>query len=141
MHDGPVFREHHINELSAALARMLHMHHILLERTRYRENIHDAECIREIHEAPCRLSASGKIQTHKIIRLFYVEPDFLALIPFNVSSGDARQPTLAVHSQAFRTEKACRDAFTALKNVGNLLSVASASPPENKQDMRNRSPL
>ncbi|EKH4005256.1 hypothetical protein AGA29_25585, partial [Escherichia coli] len=52
MHDGPVFREHHINELSAALARMLHMHHILLERTRYRENIHDAECIREIHEAP-----------------------------------------------------------------------------------------
>ncbi len=63
--------------------------------------------------------------------------------PFNVSSGDARQPTLAVHSQAFRTEKACRDAFTALKkeNVGNLLSVASASPPENKQDMRNRSPL
>ncbi|EEQ6362583.1 hypothetical protein ACTBAJ_004330 [Escherichia coli] len=42
--------------------------------------------------------------------------------PFNVSSGDARQPTLAVHSQAFRTEKACRDAFTALKkeNVGEF---------------------
>ncbi|PAU09547.1 hypothetical protein [Escherichia coli] len=36
MHDGPVFREHHINELSAALARMLHMHHILLERTNER---------------------------------------------------------------------------------------------------------
>ena len=28
--------------------------------------------------------------------------------PFNVSSGDARQPTLAVHSQAFHTERACR---------------------------------
>ncbi|AIZ84879.1 TPA: hypothetical protein ACWCE6_004745 [Escherichia coli] len=42
--------------------------------------------------------------------------------PFNVSSGDARQPTLAVHSQEFRTEKACRDAFTALKkeNVGEF---------------------
>ena len=31
--------------------------------------------------------------------------------PFNVSSGDARQPTLAVHSQAFHTERACRDEF------------------------------
>ncbi|EIG8781471.1 TPA: hypothetical protein M2D29_005471, partial [Escherichia coli] len=42
--------------------------------------------------------------------------------PFNVSSGDARQPTLAVHSQEFRTEKACRDAFSALKkeNVGEF---------------------
>ncbi|MCW3308149.1 hypothetical protein [Escherichia coli] len=40
--------------------------------------------------------------------------------PFNVSSGDARQPTLAVHSQEFRTEKAY--AFTALKkeNVGEF---------------------
>ncbi|STH42661.1 Uncharacterised protein [Escherichia coli] len=63
MHDGPVFREHHINELSAALARMLHMHHILLERTRYRENIHDAECIREIHEAP--LQAIGILEKYK----------------------------------------------------------------------------
>ncbi|EHL0087147.1 hypothetical protein FAS47_004765, partial [Escherichia coli] len=42
--------------------------------------------------------------------------------PFNVSSGDARQPTLAVHSHEFRTEKACRDAFSALKkeNVGEF---------------------
>ncbi|HBN3406592.1 TPA: hypothetical protein L2G24_005051, partial [Escherichia coli O25b:H4-ST131] len=35
--------------------------------------------------------------------------------PFNVSSGDARQPTLAVHSQAFHTERACRDALHAIK--------------------------
>ena len=57
--------------------------------------------------------------------------------PFNVSSGDARQPTLAVHSQEFRTEKACRDAFTALKKKTweNLLSGASASPAENKPEM------
>ncbi|WP_241332830.1 hypothetical protein [Escherichia coli] len=34
--------------------------------------------------------------------------------PFNVSSGDARQPTLAVHSQAFHTERACRDALHAI---------------------------
>ncbi|EJZ3973309.1 hypothetical protein OIA35_003717 [Escherichia coli] len=42
--------------------------------------------------------------------------------PFNVSSGDARQPTLAVHSQAFHTERACRDALRAIKkeNVGEL---------------------
>ncbi|EAR5616111.1 hypothetical protein GSG61_24015 [Escherichia coli] len=60
MHDGPVFREHHINELSAALARMLHM---LRERTRYRENIHDAECIREIHEAP--LQALNIVEKYK----------------------------------------------------------------------------
>ncbi|EPB2106916.1 hypothetical protein ACRCAC_004356, partial [Escherichia coli] len=74
MHDGPVFREHHINELSAALARMLHMHHILLERTRYRENIHDAECIREIHEAPCRLPVFCKntnAQNHKAVLCGY----------------------------------------------------------------------
>ncbi|EER5061533.1 hypothetical protein F6X33_005118 [Escherichia coli] len=47
---------------------------------------------------------------------------FWLLSPFNVSSGDARQPTLAVHSQEFRTEKACRDAFSALKkeNVGEF---------------------
>lgn len=51
-----------------------------------------------------------------------MDPDFWLSSPFNVSSGDARQPTLAVHSQAFRTEKACRDAFTALKkeNVGEF---------------------
>ncbi|EFD7671224.1 hypothetical protein F2R35_16280 [Escherichia coli] len=36
--------------------------------------------------------------------------------PFNVSSGDARQPTLAVHSQAFHT------ALRAIKkeNVGEF---------------------
>ncbi|HBK9660414.1 TPA: hypothetical protein LOH14_003741 [Escherichia coli] len=34
------------------LARMLHMHHMMLETTHYRENITDARCIREMHEAP-----------------------------------------------------------------------------------------
>lgn len=63
MHDGPVFRGRYIDELSAARSRMLHMHHILPERTRYRENIHDAECIREIHEAP--LQAPGILQKYK----------------------------------------------------------------------------
>ncbi|HIH9188144.1 TPA: hypothetical protein ACYUX7_005071 [Escherichia coli] len=63
MHDGPVFRGRYIDELSAVRSRMLHMHHILPERTRYRENIHDAECIREIHEAP--LQAPGILQKYK----------------------------------------------------------------------------
>ncbi|HAJ6623519.1 TPA: hypothetical protein HNC36_26830 [Escherichia coli] len=63
MHDGPVFRGRYIDELSAARNRMLHMHHILLEQTRYRENIHDAECIREIHEAP--LQAPGTLEKYK----------------------------------------------------------------------------
>lgn len=31
---------------------MLHMHHMMLETTHYRENITDARCIREMHEAP-----------------------------------------------------------------------------------------
>ncbi|HBD4129804.1 TPA: hypothetical protein KJG35_005232 [Escherichia coli] len=44
--------EQHIEELRAALARMLHMHHMMLETTHYRENITDARCIREMHEAP-----------------------------------------------------------------------------------------
>ena len=41
-----------IEEFRAALARMLHMHHMMLETTHYRENITDARCIREMHEAP-----------------------------------------------------------------------------------------
>lgn len=38
------------------------------------------------------------------------------------TAGDARQPTLAVHSQAFHTERACRDALRAIKkeNVGEF---------------------
>ncbi|MDI7042066.1 hypothetical protein [Escherichia coli] len=42
--------------------------------------------------------------------------------PFHVSSGDARQHTLAAHSQAFHTERACRDALHAIKkeNVGEF---------------------
>ena len=28
------------------------MHHMMLETTHYRENITDARCIREMHEAP-----------------------------------------------------------------------------------------
>ncbi|UIV62578.1 hypothetical protein H6S07_26280 (plasmid) [Escherichia coli] len=49
--------------------------------------------------------------------------------PFNVSSGDARQPTLAVHSQEFRTEKACRDAFSAEKRKrGRIRSPGRLRP-------------
>ncbi len=48
----PVSIPQHIEELRAALARMLHMHHMMLETTHYRENITDARCIREMHEAP-----------------------------------------------------------------------------------------
>lgn len=42
--------------------------------------------------------------------------------PFAVSSNDARQPTLAVHSQEFGNERACKDALMAMKkvNVGEL---------------------
>lgn len=42
--------------------------------------------------------------------------------PFTGSSDVARQPTLAVHSQEFSNEKACKDALTAMRkiNVGEL---------------------
>lgn len=41
--------------------------------------------------------------------------------PFNVSSGDAGSH-VPVHSQAFHTERACRDALHAIKkeNVGEF---------------------
>ncbi|HCQ6997603.1 TPA: hypothetical protein OL686_004504 [Escherichia coli] len=42
--------------------------------------------------------------------------------PFSGSSCVARQPTLAVHSQEFGSERACKDALTSMKkvNVGEL---------------------
>ncbi|HEL8025762.1 TPA: hypothetical protein UZ441_004615 [Escherichia coli] len=42
--------------------------------------------------------------------------------PFSGSSSVARQPTLAVHSQEFGSERACKDALTTMKkvNVGEL---------------------
>ncbi|MBH5326280.1 hypothetical protein I3A70_14185 [Salmonella enterica] len=42
--------------------------------------------------------------------------------PFSGSSNAARQPTLAVHSQEFGSERACKDALTAMNkvNVGEL---------------------
>ncbi|CAH5764597.1 hypothetical protein AB9E53_07900 [Escherichia coli] len=42
--------------------------------------------------------------------------------PFSGSSNVARQATLAVHSQEFGSERACKDALTAMKkvNVGEL---------------------
>ena len=53
--------------------------------------------------------------------------------PFNVSSGDARQPTLAVHSQAFHTERACRNALLDIKkeNVGEF-SLRGVCVPDGK---------
>ncbi|EFB1111025.1 hypothetical protein FK765_26540 [Escherichia coli] len=43
--------------------------------------------------------------------------------PFTGSSNTAKQPTLAVHSQEFNTERACKDALTAMNkvNVGELV--------------------
>ena len=137
MHDGPVFRGRYIDELSAARSRMLHMHHILPERTWYRENIHDAECIRENSRSALQAPAFCKntnAQNHKgcsmWILIFWLSSPLM-------SPRRCRQPTLAVHGQEFRTEKACRDAFSALKkeNVENSLSGASASPAENKPEM------
>lgn len=42
--------------------------------------------------------------------------------PFAASSNEARQPALAVHSQESGSEKACKEALTAMKkvNVGEL---------------------
>nr|WP_269843292.1 hypothetical protein [Escherichia coli] len=42
--------------------------------------------------------------------------------PYSVSSSVARQPTLAVHSQEFASERACRNALAEMKkvNVGEL---------------------
>ena len=60
--------------------------------------------------------------------------------PFNVSSGDARQPTLAVHSQAFHTERACRDALRAIKkeNDGEFsLRGVCVSDGNTKEDAEN----
>ncbi|MCJ0990039.1 hypothetical protein [Escherichia coli] len=50
----------------------------------------------------------------------FSHPVYLFLRKFSLQ--DSRGGSLAVHSQAFRTEKACRDAFTALKkeNVGEF---------------------
>ncbi|MGG7246780.1 hypothetical protein ACQ7B5_02165 [Escherichia coli] len=42
--------------------------------------------------------------------------------PFSGSSNVAKQPTLAVHSQEFGSERVCKDALTAMNkvNVGEL---------------------
>lgn len=42
--------------------------------------------------------------------------------PFAGSSNMAKQPTLAVHSQEFGNERACKNALTAISkvNVGEL---------------------
>ncbi|EPB5915831.1 hypothetical protein ACRQPR_004132 [Citrobacter amalonaticus] len=37
--------------------------------------------------------------------------------PFAVSSNGVKQPVLAVHSQEFTTERACKEALTAMKRV------------------------
>ena len=53
--------------------------------------------------------------------------------PFNVSSGDARQPTRAVRSQACHSERAFRDALRAIKkeNVGEF-SLRGVCVPDGK---------
>ena len=38
--------EQHIEELRAALARMLHMHHMMLETTHYREPVVSVKCMK-----------------------------------------------------------------------------------------------
>ena len=50
------------------------------------------------------------------ILIFWLSPPPAGTPPY------ARQPTLAVHSQAFHTERACRDALRAIKkeNVGEF---------------------
>lgn len=37
--------------------------------------------------------------------------------PFAASSNVAKQPVLAAHSQEFASERACKDALTAMKRV------------------------
>ncbi|MCQ6609308.1 hypothetical protein NO386_26105, partial [Escherichia coli] len=65
----------------AALARMLHMHHMMLKTTHYRENITDARCIREMHEAPLQaLNILARYPQKKDKVKPHVDFDFLAFI-------------------------------------------------------------
>ena len=57
-------RDAEFNEVCAALARMLHMHRLLLEKTRYKESVTDPECLRELHEAP--IQALNVLVKHKL---------------------------------------------------------------------------
>ncbi len=43
--------------------------------------------------------------------------------PFSGSSNVARQPTLAVHSQEFGSERACKDALTAMNDATWCVSL------------------
>lgn len=58
-------RDATLKEVCAALARMLHMHRLLLEKTRYQENVTDPECLRELHEAP--IQALNILARHNMI--------------------------------------------------------------------------
>ncbi|EPE9580828.1 hypothetical protein ACSPRQ_004781 [Escherichia coli] len=57
-------RDTAFEEVCAALARMLHMHRLLLEKTRYQEHVTDPECLRELHEAP--IQALNILVKHKL---------------------------------------------------------------------------
>lgn len=57
-------RDAAFEEVCAALARMLHMHQLLLEKTKYREHVTDPECLRELHEAP--IQALNILVKHKL---------------------------------------------------------------------------
>lgn len=55
--------------------------------------------------------------------------------PFSASTNHAKQPTLAIHTQAFFTERACKDAFSAITraNVGEMVLRGVCVPKGEEQ--------
>ncbi|ALX94833.1 hypothetical protein AV650_15300 [Serratia fonticola] len=39
--------------------------------------------------------------------------------PFAMTLSDAQQPTIAIHTQGFTTEQACKSAFQAIKKLND----------------------
>ncbi|ECD9444665.1 hypothetical protein FNH85_23870 [Salmonella enterica subsp. salamae] len=52
--------------------------------------------------------------------------------PFSITLSDAAQPTLKVKTQEFNNERACKDAFTAIKklNDGDLKLRGVCAPKD-----------
>ncbi len=103
------------------------MHHMMLETTHYRENITDARCIREMHEAPLQaLNILARYPHKKGRGVTHVATDFsgfhLPLMSLPVMPGS---PHWRCTARAFHTERACRDALRAIKkeNVGEFFSA------------------
>ncbi|MGK0735909.1 hypothetical protein ACSFCX_10220 [Yokenella regensburgei] len=57
---------------------------------------------------------------------------FWMAVPYSAGFTDTQQPALAIHTQEFVTEKACKGAFSAIKklNDGDLKLRGVCTPKE-----------